>query len=158
MILFTSLAHRSICFSNDILSNVGTKDVVNIIKLAERFRFLELEAGQKILEEGKRAAGLFVILTGRATSTHGGRPFLDLGPGDIAGEMSVLSQGPNVATVETQVRCLALELPRAEFTEVMMTHPQILEFVSTLADDRRRLLEAWQRGEIEYPQKRVGLV
>lgn len=127
-------------------------------QLAGRFRFLELEANQKILEEGKRAAGLFVLLTGRATSTQEGRPFLDLGPGDIAGEMSVLSQGPAVATVETQTRCLALELPRAEFTEVMMTHPQILEFVSELADGRKKLLESWQRGEIEYPQKRVGLV
>ena len=39
-----------------------------------------------------------------------------------------------------------------------MTHPQILEFVSELADDRKKLLEAWQRGEIQYPQKRVGMV
>jgi signal-transduction protein with cAMP-binding, CBS, and nucleotidyltransferase domain len=40
------------------------------------------------------------------------------------------------------VTCLGksfvLFLPRADFTELMMTHPQVLEYVSSVAESRAR--------------------
>jgi CRP-like cAMP-binding protein len=58
--------------------------------------------------------------------------------GDIFGEMSLLSHGPAVASIRAASKIYALVLPRADFQEVIMTHPQVLEYINTVADERRR--------------------
>jgi CRP-like cAMP-binding protein len=45
-----------------------------------------------------------------------------------------------VATADVAARgkCFVLFLPRAEFSEVIMTHPQVLEHISSIVEARRR--------------------
>jgi CRP-like cAMP-binding protein len=126
--------------------------------LVNRFRFLQFDPGAVVIEEGKRARGLFVFLTGEALATTDGQPIAELGPGDLIGEMSLLGHEAAVATVKTRTRCLALELPTADFQDVIMTHPQILEYASGLADERRRMFDAWRRGKATYHEGRLRLV
>jgi CRP-like cAMP-binding protein len=109
--------------------------------IASRFRVLEADPGVALLEEGKRAPGVFVILTGKVSATVGGRGIAELGDGDLFGETSLLTQEPARATLRAEAHTLLYELPRADFQELIMTHPQILEFMTAVADERRRLLE-----------------
>jgi CRP-like cAMP-binding protein len=112
--------------------------------LAERFLFLELDPGVPVIAAGERAPGLFFLLCGaaRAVRADGGGELARLGPGDVFGEMSLLAGQPARASVETVSKCWALELPRAQFQEIMVTYPQMLEYVSDLAERRRQANEA----------------
>jgi len=44
--------------------------------------------------------------------------------------------------VRAKKKCWALELPQARFQEIMMTYPQVLEYVSNLGESRRHGLAA----------------
>jgi CRP-like cAMP-binding protein len=105
-------------------------------KLVERFKFLELEKGVRVVAEGERAPGMFLLLCGEAQVARGGRSVAQLRPGDLFGEMSLLTRAPASASIDTLSKCWTLELPRADFQEIMLTYPQVLEYVSGLAAER----------------------
>jgi CRP-like cAMP-binding protein len=111
------------------------------LELAARFRFLEVEPGAVVIAQGNLSPGLFIVLCGRAQVDVDGTIVAELGAGDLAGELSLLTRGAAVATVRAVSKCFALELPRAEFQRVIMSHPQVLEYVSAVAEERRRLLD-----------------
>jgi CRP-like cAMP-binding protein len=110
------------------------------------FRTREVAPGTPVIAEGAPSDGLYVVLSGalEVWKRAGGAPALAgrLGPGDVFGEMSCLRKGPASATVTAGRRCLLLRLPRGSFDELVVTHPQILELVSDLADQRQRGLAA----------------
>jgi cAMP-dependent protein kinase regulator len=108
------------------------------IGLAARFQFLEIDDGLAMVEEGVKSPGLFVLLAGEAEVVAGGRPIGRLGGGDVFGEISLIAGQAAAAAVMARGRCFVLFLPRSEFTEVIMTHPQVLEHISGVADARRR--------------------
>lgn len=106
-------------------------------RLVERFKLLELEPRTRVVREGERAPGLFLLLCGEAHVVQGRTRLARLEPGDLFGEMSLLGRRPAVASVDTETKTWVLELPREAFQEIMLTYPQLLEYVSELADRRR---------------------
>jgi cAMP-dependent protein kinase regulator len=108
------------------------------IGLAARFQFLEVNEGLRMVEEGAKSPGLFVLLAGEADVVAGQRLIGRLGAGDVFGEISLIAGQPCAADVVSRGSCFVLFLPRSEFTEVIMTHPQVLEHISGVADARRR--------------------
>lgn len=129
--------------------------------LAAKFGFLEAEADSVLINQGDRASGLFVLLSGHAEVLldHGGQTkrLATLGPGDIFGEMSLLSNSDAIATVRATSKCFVLEMPGQEFRETIMTHPQVLMVVGDLADDRQRQYDAIVKGEADYDEGHLDL-
>lgn len=82
----------------------------SLARLSERTTDVAFPAGQPIVQQGQVGNGLFVVVTGNARVTTGGRELARLGPGDVIGELSVVDQGPRTATVvaDGPVTCLAL--------------------------------------------------
>jgi CRP-like cAMP-binding protein len=72
-----------------------------------------------------------------------------LAEGEIFGEMSLLTRKPATATVTSSGNALLLRLPRENFQELVVTHPQILELVSELTDRRKGATEAILQGQGE---------
>ena len=72
-------------------------------------------------------------------------------------EYLILGGGPAVATIRAVTKNVLLALPRDAFQELIMTHPQILEYMSQLADERRRELDAIVKGG-RYREGRVRVV
>lgn len=107
-------------------------------RLAERFVFLELDPGVRAVAEGERSPGLFLLLCGVVDVVRGGGALASLGPGDVFGEMSLLERKPAGASIVTRTKCWALELPRSDFQEIMLTYPALLEYVSALAETRKQ--------------------
>ncbi|MBN2359550.1 MAG: cyclic nucleotide-binding domain-containing protein [Deltaproteobacteria bacterium] len=109
-------------------------------QLIEKFKQRELPRGTRIVAEGEPGDGLYVLLTGRcevSRRSDGRRVVLaELREGDLFGEMSLLSQHPVSATVTAVRKSIVLRLPKKVFGELIMTHPQILELVSTLSEIR----------------------
>ncbi len=104
--------------------------------MAARFVFLEVEPGVSLIKEGERSPGLFVLLCGAAEVIRGGQLLAQLHPGDVVGEMSLLSRAPAVASIVARGKCWLLELPAKEFQETALAYPQLLEYVSRLGGDR----------------------
>jgi CRP-like cAMP-binding protein len=108
--------------------------------LIERFRFLEVEPDQVVIAEGERALGLYIVAAGRCRVTQGPTEIAELLPGDLCGEMSLLLRKPASATVRTASKCYLLQLPREAWAEIIVTHPQVLEYASEVADSRQARL------------------
>ena len=77
-----------------------------------------------IVEQGKKADALFIILTGRArviTSDSRGREVIlaSMHPGDYIGEMSLIDDEPHSATVRAELQTDVLMLGRAEFARCL---------------------------------------
>ena len=110
--------------------------------LIERFRAREVSGSTTIIREGEHSDGLYVILSGETQVAKEGRVIALLREGDVFGEMSLLDKAPATATVSSTRRTSLLRLPREDFGELIMSHPQILVLVSELTDDRRRQTDA----------------
>lgn len=108
--------------------------------LVSQFKFLEIDAGSVIVREGGRPAGLYAMLAGRVDVTSRGTKVATFGPGDLFGEVSLLTGEASPNEIKAVGRCLALCMPSASFREIIMTHPQVLSYVGDLADERRARL------------------
>ncbi|HLU31643.1 MAG TPA: cyclic nucleotide-binding domain-containing protein [Acidimicrobiia bacterium] len=67
--------------------------------LGQVMRVEQYPVGKVLAEEGEPSSKFFVILDGHVTVHRQGRHLADLGPGDIFGEMGVLSLEARNATV-----------------------------------------------------------
>jgi CRP-like cAMP-binding protein len=99
------------------------------VALTSKFRFLEVDGNVRLVEQGKKTTGLFVLLAGEAAAVTDGAPVAHFQAGDVFGEMSLIAGSPATATVVTLEKSFVLQLPRSDFNEVIMTHPQVLEYL-----------------------------
>ena len=130
--------------------------------IVERFRTREVVAGEVLVREGERSDGLYVILDGAMEvskrSGEGVALAARLGAGDLFGEMSCLKKSGAFATVTAQRAGTVLRLPRADFDELVMTYPQVLELVSTLSDERQEGLDAILSGHAAFTDEGLVLI
>jgi CRP-like cAMP-binding protein len=107
--------------------------------LAAEFIFLELDAGATPVKQGERSPGMFFLMSGVAEVVRDGEHLAELRAGEVFGERSLLLRAPASADVRAMQRCWALLLPRDRFQEIMLSYPQVLAYVSELADARGAL-------------------
>ncbi len=110
--------------------------------IVERFRMKQVLPGEVLIREGQQSDGLYVVLHGAVRvakkAADGSEVELArLKEGELFGEMSLLTSEPASATVSATGPCILLKLPGDQFQELILTHPQILELVSNLVDQRR---------------------
>jgi CRP-like cAMP-binding protein len=115
--------------------------------IAERFKMRQVGADDVLITEGKNSDGLYVVLHGQVKVekvVEDGQevPLALLKEGDLFGEISLLTRKPAIATVTATGNTILLKLPRENFQELILTHPQILELVSQLSEVRRCATEA----------------
>jgi CRP-like cAMP-binding protein len=110
------------------------------VLLTSKFRFLEVGRNVRVLEQGQKMSGLFVLLAGEAAAVSDGTPVAHFQAGDVFGEMALIKGSPATATVVTLQKSYVLHLPRGDFNEMIMTHPQVLEYLSSLADNRMQAI------------------
>jgi cAMP-dependent protein kinase regulator len=108
------------------------------VALTRRFELVEVAAGTSLITQGARADGLYVTLAGKVEVWRDGHPDVVavLGAGEVFGEISLLAGGGSIAHCRAATRVLALRMPVATFQEVIMTHPQVLQYVGDLAARR----------------------
>ena len=117
-------------------------DIKDRRELVERFLAREVSSSTVVIREGEHSDGLYAVLSGEVQVSRGGRILAHLREGEIFGEMSLLQRAPAAATVAAVRRTSLLRLPRKDFDELIMSHPQILVLVSELTEDRRRQTDA----------------
>lgn len=90
-----------------LFSSCSQRDLQRIAKAADE---ITLEAGHQLMDQGDVGREAYIILDGTAVVRRGGRKVAELGPGDTAGELSLLDLGPRTASVvaQTDLRVLVL--------------------------------------------------
>ena len=79
-------------------------------RIAGSMKQRTFHAGDTVTAEGQGGVGFFVIESGEAKVTIGGRDRRTLGPGDYFGEVALLTDSPRTATItaETDLRCYGM--------------------------------------------------
>jgi CRP-like cAMP-binding protein len=88
-------------------------------------KIVEHAAGTAVAAEGEPGAGLFVIDTGTADVTVGGKTVNRLKAGDFFGEMALLDGGPRTATVTATSDIRMFALTEWVFRGLLSEHPSI---------------------------------
>lgn len=118
-------------------------------ELAALFQGRSFAAGEEVIREGEPGDGLYLLLSGHLRVTAGqgseARDLANLGPGEMVGEISLLSLARTIATVRATDECWVLRLSREDFQRVAGTRPEVLQLVERVAEGRldvnRSLLE-----------------
>lgn len=116
-------------------------------RLADGLRYAPFAAGEVITRQGDQAHWLYLVLEGEAKVAvrgEGGqeRAVARLRPGDVFGEMALLTGSPRTATVTalSDVECYRLD--KSVFQEVLQTRPQLAEHAAEILAQRTVGLEA----------------
>jgi cAMP-binding proteins - catabolite gene activator and regulatory subunit of cAMP-dependent protein kinases len=112
-------------------------------ELLRRFEGLEVEAGTELISEGERGKGLFLVLAGEVeVVAHADTPeavsLARLKPGDIFGEMSLVTDQPTSATVSATMRSTVLFLKREYVERLAEAIPQVQAYFEQVALNRAR--------------------
>ena len=101
---------------------LGKRELQRVGQLAD---VLDLPAGRTLMRQGERGAEAMVIIEGRANVERDGRLLYEAGPGDVIGEMALLSERPRIATVTLLTDTRLLVLARREFDALMTEMPSV---------------------------------
>ncbi len=113
-------------------------------QLMETMKKLEFEKGELLCREGDTGDSFFIILDGeieiiKALNTPEQQLLELAGPGDFFGEMSLFQvEGVRAATVRARSRVHALEMTRADFSQLIHSDPEIAVEVARVLSLRVR--------------------
>jgi CRP-like cAMP-binding protein len=98
----------------------------DLVALVDAGRPFTVPAHWAIMTEGDAAGSFYAITRGRARVFRGREAIAEVGPGEIIGEMSLLSGRPRRATVTSTSRMAGLRVATDEVTELFARHPRLL--------------------------------
>lgn len=105
-------------------------------ELLGRFVTKMVKADETFVVKGQPNDSLWIVVSGRCEVRDGDTVLARLGPGDGAGEMSLLAGGAAVADVVALGPTALLELSRQQFHEVADHFPEVLAELRRIADER----------------------
>jgi len=96
-----------------LLGHLSDEDVEWLIANGEK---QEVAAGTTLIEEGRPIDALYILLRGslEVSGPQFGDAPLELGAGEVVGEVSLLDSRPPTATVSAATDCVLLALPRED--------------------------------------------
>jgi pyruvate,water dikinase len=111
--------------------NMSPRDVEGIAAL---FKERHFAAGETVTKEGAGAAAFFVIESGEATVTIGGRECATLKSGDYFGEIALIDEGARTATITASTDLVCYGLTYWEFRPLVQHNATIAwNLLQTLA-------------------------
>jgi CPA1 family monovalent cation:H+ antiporter len=129
--------------------------------IARRFRFLEVADGRLLIGQDSLAEALFIILTGLVDVVHfdhdGEKTLGTLGPGDIIGEISLLSREPSLTAMVAHGKCWVLALPAQSFHRMLECYPRIEEVLARMAEQRALRNHMTVRDGLLHRESRIDL-
>jgi xanthosine utilization system XapX-like protein len=116
--------------------------LVEFRKLMREARWITLEPGTTVAEQGQPAQAVQVIVQGAVRASRGAHRVADLRDGDMIGELAFASGRPFSATLVTQARTRLVSWPIAGLRSLFARNPLLaLAFQNAFIDGAHRLLE-----------------
>jgi CRP-like cAMP-binding protein len=100
---------------------------------------IDVEAGKRLVSEGRFGYEFFVIENGRAQVVRGEQQIAELGPGDFFGEMALLGDTTRNADVVTATPLTAMVMTDSAFRSLARRMPDVAEEIRAAC--RRRTEE-----------------
>ena len=120
-----------------LFATMSPRDVERIASLFKERRFA---AGETVTKEGAGGAAFFVIESGEAIVTVGGRERATLTKGDYFGEIALIDEGARTATVTATSELVCLGLTYWDFRPLVQHNAAIAwNLLQTLAKRLRHL-------------------
>jgi CRP-like cAMP-binding protein len=110
--------------------------------LAGRVRSREFQAGSTIVAQGDEGGSLFALVSGLADVYVDGadsgdeRRIASLHPGQVFGEMSLLTGARRSATVRAATTVIAVEVSKADLQPIMEENPQLVDRLGEMQSTR----------------------
>jgi CRP-like cAMP-binding protein len=135
------MAHEDILSKVPLFETLSRKDLSRLGRAVVERKY---KKGETIVKEGEQAVAFFMVSKGRVAVSRGksksDKPFAEIGPGNVFGEMALLDGQPRDATVKAVEDTECLVLSRWDFVAELRTNPHIA--VALLPILSRRLREA----------------
>ena len=117
----------------------SAKDLAVLARLMDR---VDLPAGRVLVREGRPGRECFVIDEGKVSVTRDGEEVAVLGPGDVLGELAILSGGPRDATGTAVTPVGLYVLHQGAFQGALAEVPSVRNHVFQVLARRLREVEA----------------
>jgi len=106
--------------------------------------------GERIIQKGAKADAAYFLSSGEVEVDLGRKKRVKLKPGDVFGEMALISGQPRSANVTALDYCTLLKLTTSDFREIMRRFPQVRAPLAELAAARDEM----NRRQAEEPDPR----
>ena len=97
---------------------------------------IDVEAGKRLVSEGRFGYEFFVIENGTAEVVRAGEHIADLGPGDFFGEMALLGDTTRNADVVTSSPMTAMVMTDSAFRSLARQMPEVAEKIRAACRQR----------------------
>jgi CRP/FNR family transcriptional regulator, cyclic AMP receptor protein len=121
-----------------LFAAMRSRDLDSVERMADS---VDLPAGHVLMRQGQTGNEMFVLATGSAVVERNGKEIGRLGPGDVAGEMSLLSEGPRLATVTMLEPSTAFVLGHREFHSLLDDSAEMRQCILDSLAKRIRILD-----------------
>jgi CRP-like cAMP-binding protein len=118
-----------------IFAALPGEELAEIALVAEE---VEQAAGDEIIREGEVDNSLFVLVSGRIRVMKGQQTLVELGEGEVVGELAVLDPAPRNATVTAVSDVTLLRIDGEAFAEIMREKYEIAEGITRVLARRLR--------------------
>lgn len=108
--------------SVEFFAGIPSHVMAAVARLADE---VEKDAGETLIAESEAGDCLYVIARGRVRVEKEGRTIAELGPGEVVGELAVLSPGPRSASAIAIEPSLFLRVGEDVVAELLLDHPQV---------------------------------
>jgi len=136
--VFTPDRKRELLAHVPLFQGFAPRDLDALVPAA---RSITVAARQELFHKGDAGSQLYVVIDGRlkalTTSTEGNEiVFNVMGPGEVFGEVALLSESPRSATVRAIERCDLLVLDRRDFLTFLKRSPDVAVRMLTVLVER----------------------
>jgi CRP/FNR family transcriptional regulator, cyclic AMP receptor protein len=118
-----------------------------LAEVAKQADEIDVEAGKRLVSEGRFGYEFFVIEDGTAEVVRGEEHIADLGPGDFFGEMALLGDTVRNADVVCSSPMTAMVMTDAAFRSLARRMPDVADEIRTAC--RRRTAELANGGGMD---------
>jgi CRP-like cAMP-binding protein len=110
--------------------------------LIDAAQIVNCRANQLLIEKGHTADSMYILIEGGLEVTipndQGEQVMVaSIWPGDCVGEMSLLTGEPRSANVRAKTQSTLLEITKADITPVFESHPELIEEISSVLEQRK---------------------
>jgi CRP-like cAMP-binding protein len=121
-----------------LFADMSEGDLAAVASIATE---LEVSSGQPVATEGDFGHALFAVESGTANVAIGGTTVRTVGPGDIVGEVAVLSSGRRTATIVATSPMRLIALFKRDVWALDRRAPLVAQRLVTALDEHRALDE-----------------
>ncbi len=114
---------------------------VVVRSLADQVIRVRCDAGTAVIRTGEPGAELYLVESGRLEVSRAGTKLAVLGPGDMVGEMALLTGETRTADVTALEATTLLTLRKEAFDRLLAANPRLRTAVERLSGQRREALE-----------------